>query len=176
MNARFLPLLALAALLAAPLPSAAASTAQDRLGLNDAKGGEASSAAAFWTCIVGSAGKAVTMVKLSTITSVSKQTYMLNNNMQIREVTIDTLGNNTIRFYCTTSEQANRMAGRLSNTRDLVDRHTEGATRYPGKKYPEATHSHNVEFQVSSAATLDQIYDSVANAWQKNRGCTLRVD
>ncbi len=173
MNARPLPLILLAlAALAGPLAAAP----QDRLGLGDTKAGESTSAPQFWTCIVGDPGAAVTMVKLSTITSVSKQTYMLDNSIQMREVTIDTIGNNTIRFYCTSSARANTMAGRVSNARNLVDKYTEGGTRYPGKKYPEGTHSHNVEFQVSSPSTLDQIYDSVANAWQKNRGCTLRVD
>ncbi len=176
MNARPLPLLALAlAALCSPLAAAPAQQ-QDRLGLGDAKAGEASASNTFWTCIVGNPGAAVTMVKLSTITSVSKQTYMLDNSIQMREVTIDTLGNNSIRFYCTSSQRANTMAGRVSNARSLVDKYSEGGTRYPGKKYPEGTHSHNVEYQVSSPATLDQIYDSVANAWQKNRGCTLRVD
>ncbi len=175
MNARPLPLLALAvAALCAPLP--AASAQQDRLGLGDTKAGESSSSPQFWTCIVSNPGAAVTMVKLSTITSVSKQTYMLDNSIQMREVTIDTLGNNTIRFYCTSSTRANNMASRVSTARGLVDKYTEGGTRYPGKKYPEGTHSHNVEYQVNSPSTLDQIYDSVANAWQKNRGCTLRVD
>ncbi len=173
MNTRTLSLLLLGlAAFASPLSAAS----QDRLGLGDTKAGEASASNTFWTCIVGDPSEAVTMVKLSTITSVSKQTYMLDNSIQMREVTIDTIGNNTIRFYCASSARANIMASRMSNARDLVDKYTEKATRYPGKKYPEGTHSHNVEYQVASPSTLDQIYDSVANAWQKNKGCTLRVD
>ncbi len=95
--------------------------------------------------------------------------------MQIREVTIDTMGNNSIRFYSIGSERATSMQDRLSNTRELLDRHTENSSRYPGKKYPEGAYSHNVEYQVSSVSTLDKIYDSVSTAWVRGKGCTLRV-
>ncbi len=172
MNARILPLFALAAFC---LPLSAAET-PDRLNLNKAKEGEAATPAAFWTCIVGCPCDAVTMVKLENITSVSKQTYLLNNSIKMREVTIDTKGNNSIRFYCTASKQAKSAASRVSNARSLVESHTDGSTRFPGKKYPEGTYSHNVEYQVSSTEALDTIFDSVANAWQKNKGCTLRVE
>ncbi len=174
MNARPL-ILATLAFAALCSPMGEVSAAQDRLGLGSAKDGEATTGSPLWTCIVGNTSQAVTMIKLSSVISVSKHTYLVDNSLQMREVTIDTEGNNTIRFYCVSSARANSMADRVSNARDLLDKHTEGGTRYPGKKYPEGTHSHNIEYQVGSTADLDTIYESITHAWVKNKGCTLKL-
>jgi ribosomal protein L2 len=106
---------------------------------------------------------------------VSKHTYNVGTQT-VREVTIDTIGNNSIRIYCmNVNEQQQRFKERLSNTRELIDSKTGNATKLPNKKFPEGTYSHNIEYQVEDVATLDKIYDSVMNAIIKNRGCTLRV-
>ncbi len=149
---------------------------KDRLNVNGASNGESKgNCPERWTCIVGSACEMIVMVKLSTITSVSKQTYMLEGTQKIKEVTIDTTGNNSIRFYCLSSNRAAQALDTLSNARRVANKHTEGAGSYPSKKYPDATHSHNIEYQVGSPAQLDSIYESVTHAWVKNQAAVLRV-
>ena len=119
----------------------------------------------FWCFILNGTGRAMTVIKLSTITSVSKQTYMLEGAHQILEVTVDTTGNNSLRFYCLSSDRTNTMLDRASSARSLVDRHADKASDFPAKKYPEATHSHNVEFQLATVEQVNKIYESLTNSW-----------
>ncbi len=148
---------------------------QDRLGFAKATEGESRGCPERWTCIIGCPNTAMTVVKLASITSISKQTYMLEGSQKVTEVTIDTEGNNSIRFYCVASARANSALERAANARDLVDKHTGSASKFPAKAYPEATHSHNIEYQVSTPAQLNRIYESVTHAWVKNISSTLRV-
>ncbi len=171
-----LPTLLTAFCLAALSLSAAAESDKDRLGLEKISEGESrSNIPERWTCILGDADTAVVMVKLSAITSISKQSYLLQGTQRILEVAIDTTGNNSIRFYCLGSARAARLQERTSNTRDLLDKHTAGATRLPEKTYPDATHSHNVEYQLSSPEQLHRIYESATHAWVKNIPTNLHI-
>ncbi len=119
----------------------------------------------FWCCIVNGTGRAMTIIKHDTITSVSKQTYMLEGAHQILEVTVDTTGNNSIRFYCLSSDRTNEKLDRVSTLRSMVDGHADKASNFPAKKYPEATHSHNVEFQLDNVNQINKIYESLTNSW-----------
>ncbi len=158
-----------------PLPAMGGGE-KDRLGFAKLAEGESKGCCPDrWTCIIDGPDKAMTVVKLSAITSISKQSYLLQGAQRILEVTIDTTGNNSIRFYCIDSARHQRTAGRVSGTRELLDKHTEGATRLPEKTYPEATHSHNIEFQLSSPEQVNRIYESATHAWVKNIPMNLRI-
>ena len=129
----------------------------------------------FWIATIGDSKAAMTAVRLSSITSVSKHTYNVAGQV-IREVTIDTTGNNSVRIYCmNTNPQLNRYAERAKNTRQMIDSKTGGATNYPSKKFPEGTYSHNVEFQVDSVDDLEKIYNSVMKAVISNKGCNFKL-
>ncbi len=149
---------------------------KDRLGFAKASEGERKgSCPSCWTCIIGSPEHAMTVIKLSSITSISKQTYMLEGSQRILEVTIDTEGNNSIRFYSLNSAHTQRVTDRVSNTRSLAEKYTDGALKFPAKKYPEATHSHNIEYQLSSPEQVNRIYESAVHAWAKNNPTDLRI-
>lgn len=129
----------------------------------------------FWTCIIHDEKVASVNVRLDNVTSVAMHSYLIGSQM-IREVTIDTTGNNSIRLYCLTVHEATaRYADRVKNTRDLVDRKTGGATRFPSKKFPEGTYSHNIEFQIDSVKDLEEIYESVMRAVFTNKGEVIEV-
>jgi hypothetical protein len=113
---------------------------------------------------------------LDTIVSVSKHTYSVDN-VVVKECTIDTRGNNSIRFYCmNNTEQSQKMLERTKNTRKLIDSKTGGLTSKPAKKFPEGTYSHNVEYLIDDPKKIDDIYESALNAVIKNRGCTFKVN
>lgn len=157
------------------LPVSTAQAQQPRITFNDTQNGENAVNYKFWVCIFGCPKEAITSVRLDTITSVSKHTYNIANQ-QIREVTIDTTGNNSIRIYCmNVNKEQLRYKDRLKNTRELLESKTGTSSDYPSKKFPEGTYSHNVEYQVENVETLDKIYESVINAVIKNKGCTLKV-
>ncbi|MDO5473343.1 MAG: hypothetical protein Q4F35_08400 [Akkermansia sp.] len=163
----------------------AAAQQNDRINFNDVQDGEQNVKYKFWVCIFGCPKTAITSVRLDTITSVSKHTYNVVSvnknstqveNQTVREVTIDTTGNNSIRIYCPNiNKEQQRYKDRLKNTREFIDKKTGTDSHLPSKKFPEGTYSHNVEYQVDKAETLDTIYDSVMNAIIKNKGCTLKV-
>ncbi len=176
MNTFFSTALATLCLAALPLAAQQGSQAKDRLGLSKIAVGEHSGLPGMWTCIVAGADKAMTVVKLSEITSVSKQSYLLEGSQRILEVTIDTTGNNSIRFYCMGGARASRVKARATNSRDLADKYMEGASGLPAKKYPEATHSHNIEYQLDSEEELNRIYESAVYSWVKNSPQTLCIE
>lgn len=150
--------------------------AQDRITYADVEDGEKNVSYKFWVCIVGCPKQAVTAVRLDTIVSVNKHTYSVDN-MVVKECTIDTRGNNSIRFYCTNNnEYSQRMSDRTKNTRKLIDSKTGGLTTKPAKKFPEGTYSHNIEYLIDDPKKIDDIYESALNAVIKNRGCTFKVN
>ncbi|MBE6418432.1 MAG: hypothetical protein E7033_08230 [Akkermansiaceae bacterium] len=172
-------LLRLMALSLAGLGSIAATqtaTAQERITYADVQDGEQSVNYKFWVCIVGCPKQAVTAIRLDTIVSINKHTYTVDN-MVIKEVTIDTRGNNSIRFYCMNNNpQAQKMAERSKNTRKLIDSKTGGLTTKPAKLFPDGTYSHNIEYLIDDPKKLDDIYESALNAMIRNRGCTYKVN
>ncbi len=166
----------LSALLVLTLLPLTAAEDKDRLGFSKVAEGESKGCCPDrWTCIIDGPNKAMTVVKLSAITSISKQTYLLEGAQKILEVTIDTEGNNSIRFYCLSSDRTQRALGQAANARELVDKHSEAASKFPAKKYPEATHSHNIEYQLSSPEQVNRIYESATHAWVKNIPMNLRI-
>lgn len=129
----------------------------------------------FWTCIFDDVKVATVSVRLDTVTSVAMHTYNIGAQT-VREVTIDTTGNNSIRIYClNTNSTVTRYADRVKNTRELVDSKTGGATKYPSKTFPEGTYSHNIEYQVESVKDLEGIYESVIKAVFSNKGAVIEV-
>lgn len=150
--------------------------AQERVNFDNVQDGEQNVNYKFWVCIVGCPKQAVTAIRLDTIVSINKHTYTVDG-VVVKEVTIDTRGNNSIRFYCMNSNPtANKMNDRTKNTRKLIDSKTGGLTTKPAKAFPDGTYSHNVEYLIDDAKKLDDIYDSALNAVIRNKGCTFKVN
>ena len=150
--------------------------AQERVNFDNVQDGEQNVNYKFWVCIVGCPKQAVTAIRLDTIVSINKHTYTVDG-VVVKEVTIDTRGNNSIRFYCMNNNPAaNKMNDRTKNTRKLIDSKTGGLTTKPAKAFPDGTYSHNVEYLIDDAKKLDDIYDSALNAVIRNKGCTFKVN
>ena len=150
--------------------------AQERITYADVQDGEQNVSYKFWVCIVGCPKQAVSAIRLDTILSINKHTYSVDN-VVVKECTIDTRGNNSIRFYCmNNTEQSQKMSDRTKNTRKLIDSKTGGLTTKPAKSFPDGTYSHNIEYLIDDPKKIDDIYESALNAVIKNRGCTLKVN
>lgn len=165
------------------LPAAAQQNGgNDRVDFGSLQDGENNVKYKFWVCSIGDG---IVSIRLDTITSVSKHTYNVVSvnknstqveNQTVKEVTIDTTGNNSIRIYCSdVNKEQKRYKDRLKNTQELIEKRTGTDSKLPSKKFPEGTYSHNIEYQVQNPAALDNIYNSVMNAIIKNKGCTLKV-
>lgn len=118
------------------------------------------------------------LVALSRITSISKHEYLLDGNLIITEVTIDTLGDTTLRVYQITpaAEYANLAAGRriVERGKDLLDRAGQRTgidlSSMVQKQYPMTTHSKTIEFRVKELGVLEALHESARKAWMDGEG------
>lgn len=169
---RILPLLGLSLLAAGVLCPVASA---ERFSFKDMKDGENPGASRFWVGLFNSGKDSTAVVRLDQIASVCNHSYTIAGNL-VREVTIDTTGNNSIRIYCLTDKSLPcKVKGNLKNTTDLVRSKVGDAARVPAKSFPEGAYSHNIEYQVDEPEELNAIYDSVINAVISNKGCVYKV-
>ena len=118
------------------------------------------------------------LVALSKITSISKHEYLLDGNLIVTEVTIDTLGDTTLRVYQITpaAQYGNLAAGRkvIERGKDLLDRAGQRTgvdlNNMVHKHYPTTTHSKIIEFRVKDLGTLDALHISARAAWTDGKG------
>lgn len=170
-----LPILLSTALLSLS-PGAGGAAPPPGMVISSVESGEKDITQPYWIGVFGSSDTAAVCVKLQTITSISKHSYLIDNKIPVKEVTIDTLGNHAIRIYCFHHPAEEKLGEKLSNTRSLARGKMSGASApLPGKKYPEGTCSHNVEFLITDGKVLDDIYQSLITAWATNQGCTFRT-
>lgn len=124
------------------------------------------------------------MVALDRIASVSKHEYLLDGNLIITEVNIDTVGNSAVRIYQITP--AASKSG-LDTAKRLVERGTElldKAGQRTGtdpnsavhKTYPLTTHTKTIEYRVKNVATLNALLASVSKAWVDGKGRHFKVN
>ena len=114
------------------------------------------------------------VINVNTITSVAMHNYRLNGDNLVSQVTIDTLGNNTIRFYFVHPAQ---QIEPVSDPKEAVTKVRQQVTRetssqkddadVPAVKFPEGTYSHSIEFQVGSPAELKRLYKTALSVWEK---------
>ena len=115
---------------------------------------------------------------LSRITSISKHEYLLDGNVIVTEVTIDTIGSTTLRVYqITPAAQYGTLAtGRkiVERGKDLLDRAGQrtGAdiANMVQKQYPTTTHAKTIEFRVKDLGTLDALLSSARGSWISGKG------
>lgn len=136
----------------------------------------------FWT---GNFASGQVIVPVDKIASVAQQKYILDAQFVIHEVSIDSLGNSLIRIYyiepiaesassvsafgSAARDRARELAGELQGRTGTQDLDPETAVT---KNYPTTTHSHTVEFRVSSIEELRAVYRSVSTAFTRSKGRT----
>lgn len=138
----------------------------------------------FWQASVGGGHY---MVALDRISAISRHKYVLNGNLVVDEVTVDSTGNALVRFYfispitdamggTNTGAAASRIVDR---GRELIDKAagTAGtdAHNMVVKNYPDTTHAHTIEYRVHSEQEIGALYGSVRTAWESGRGRKFTV-
>jgi hypothetical protein len=115
---------------------------------------------------------------------VSSHEYIVDGAARVTEVNVDTQGNMAVRFYYIEPLTPKTPSG---IGQSAIDRATELAKEAAGrtgqdevwqrviKSYPTTTHSHTIEYRVSSEEKLKQIMASVQNAFESGRGTTLTM-
>jgi len=119
------------------------------------------------------------MARLDTISSVSQHQYIVDGAARVYEVTIDTNGSQTARFYYIEPVGENSPLSIGKNAIDRLKSVAEGATSRTGmdevwtqviKNYPATTHARTAEYRIQSKGILDTIYGHVRKVWAQERG------
>lgn len=132
-----------------------------------------------WQATLGDNMKVTILVR--NIAAVALHPYYLNGAVMVSELTIDTMGSNTIRFYCIHEEEN---ISSVSDPRTALGTAKKEATRaitgqqadavVPSVKFPEGTYGHTIEYQVASPEVLDKLYKSITNAIEKLNSQVIR--
>lgn len=126
----------------------------------------------LWKADFGSSGKV--LINVAAIVSITMHPYLLNGANMVTEVTVDTVGNNTLRFYYVHPE-SNKPTNIASpqeavgsvRSRANLGKQKSGAG-VPSVKFPEGAYAHSIEYQVNSLSELEKLYKSLTSVWEKN--------
>lgn len=134
----------------------------------------------FWSASLQGGDYSVALDKVS---SVSIHEYVLNANLIVTEMVIDTDGRALARFYHVRSaaeDTASGAGGRLvERGKDLID----GAGRrakvdfhnLPQKDYPTTSHAGMIEFRLMRLNDLKALHKSIQGAWESNTGKKVTI-
>lgn len=120
----------------------------------------------------------------SAIVSIAKHRFLLNGSQPVLEVTIDTVGNNTLRFYYTeqSSSEKKDLGASISSvstnpesvasravqrsSRGMQGKSSSNSSKTPSLKFPEGVYAHTIEYQVSDSTALDTLFTQAMSVWE----------
>lgn len=135
----------------------------------------------FWQCNIN--GGEV-MVAVDRIGAISKSQFLLDGGLLCTEVTIDTLGGQSLtRIYhvvpATQAAAPNAASRIVDRAKEVVDNSANRAGlrmhEMVQKTYPTTTHAHTVEFRVMDLADLEALYASLKATWTSGKGRTFTI-
>ena len=122
-------------------------------------------------------GKDKVVLAASSIVSIAKHRFLLNGSLPVDEVTIDTVGNSTLRFYCVENNGdsptappsspgagAQQVGRKISSS--LNKKITDGQEALPSIQFPNGVYAHTIEYQVSSPGALDKLFAGALAVWE----------
>jgi hypothetical protein len=123
------------------------------------------------------------MVAIDRISAISMHQYVLDAQLLVTEMVIDTSGRSLARFYYVTSvaeSSGSATAARVvGKGRELLDRAGQragsNALDLAQKNYPTTSHAGMVEFRMLDLRDLNALYKSVQNAWETGKGRKITV-
>ena len=140
--------------------------------------------AGFWRCETPGG---VFLVALRNIQSVSSHEYIVDGAARVTEVTIATASSVEARFYYLEPVTGNNASpvGQAATLQALQQRAQDLATSHGPiepvwekviKNYPATTHAHTVEFRLTTKANLQQIEQSLEQAWTTGKGLSIKTE
>ena len=138
----------------------------------------------FWRCELPGG---VYLVALRNIQSVSSHEYIVDGAARVTEVTVATASSVEARFYYlepVSPNAASPLGGSAAvqalqqRAQDLSASHgpIEPVWKKVVKNYPTTTHAHTVEFRLTTKANLQQIEQSLEQAWTTGKGVSLKTE
>jgi hypothetical protein len=149
----------------------------------DGKSSEEDGVSHFWELKTES-GDFITA--LEKIVSISKSQYLLDGNLIVNEVTIDSGGRSLARFYhisttadaladgkaAIASKAINRLQAAVDDAGDKANTDIHNMVQ---KTYPTTTHTGMIEYRIMDLRDLDAIYRSVQGSWQSGKPKKLTI-
>ena len=134
----------------------------------------------FWQAILPGGNY---MVALDRVSSVSMHSYVLNTQLLVNEVVIDTNGRALARFYHVTHAAENAGSGSartvVERGRQVLDRAGQRVEtdvhNLPQKDYPATSHAGMIEYRILNLADLKALHKSLQSAWESGRRRTLTI-
>lgn len=123
------------------------------------------------------------MVALGRIADISMHEYLLDGQLIVTEVVVDTGGRSIARFYHvkTVAEDSPSATTRrvMEKGQELLDRGAQKAGtdihEMVQKNYPTTSHAGTVEYRLMDVRDLHSIYKSVKSAWESGKGRKITV-
>lgn len=124
------------------------------------------------------------MVAIDRISSISMHQYVLDGQLVVNEMVVDTNGRAIARFYhvVTTTEAAagSTSAGKaVERGRQLLDQAGQRVGtdihNLAQKNYPTTSHAGMVEYRIINLNDLKALYKSLQSAWESNSGKTITI-
>lgn len=129
------------------------------------------------------------MVNLGSIAATGKHTFVVPGGGRVHEVTVDTVGSVTARFYFVDELPVQSPLGigqsvldqarqRVEEIKDRVSPAAGGLVPWQQvvKNYPDATHAHTIEFRVGSQKVIDDLYKHLTDAMERGRGGKFKAE
>ena len=141
---------------------------------------ETESAKRFWQATLPSGNY---MAALDHISSISMHEDVLDGQLLVNEMVVDTGGRSLARFYhvaSVTEAAGSNTATRIAERgRQLIDQAGErvgtNVHNLAQKNYPTTSHAGMVEYRVLNLNDLKALYKSLQSAWETNRGKTITI-
>lgn len=130
----------------------------------------------FWE-VVTSNGRFI--ARLDKIASASQHEYFIDGAVKVYEVTVETDGGQTGRFYYLESvaESSSITTGSatINRLRDVANKVSDKAgtgdiDTMVTKHYPDTTHAKTSEYRLKSKETIDRIYEHIRRVWAEEKG------
>ena len=123
------------------------------------------------------------MVALDRISSVSIHQYVLDTQLLITEVVVDTNGRALARFYHIASvaeDSASALGGTLAKRgSDLLERAGQRAGTnvldLAQKNYPTTSHAGMVEYRILNVDDLQALFRSLKGSWESGKGRRITI-
>lgn len=154
----------------------AASPALSQTGTDPQDDGLQPGIAGFWEVVTAN-GRF--MARLDKIASVSQHEYFIDGAVKVYEVTVETDGGQTARFYYlespTEGSSITTGSATINRLRDVANKVSEKVgtgdiDTIVTKHYPDTTHAKTSEYRLKARETIDQIYDHVRRVWAEEKG------
>jgi Ni/Co efflux regulator RcnB len=134
----------------------------------------------FWQATLPSGNY---MVSIDRISSISMHEYVLDSQLLVTEMVVDTSGRALARFYhvasVTEAAAGTTTAKAAERGRQLIDQAGERAGtnvhNLAQKNYPTTSHAGMVEYRVLNLNDLKALYKSLQSSWESNRGKTITI-